>query len=62
MTGGVLALGAVVLVGSQIGLTNQVQSISSQEQVLGFIVNPLTPCVLRGYDPARPGGLARLTS
>jgi len=46
-TGGVLALGAAILVGSQIGLTNQVQSISSQEQALGFISNPMTPCVLR---------------
>jgi O-antigen ligase len=47
VAGGVLALGAVILVGSQIGLTNQVQSISSQEQALGFISNPMTPCVLR---------------
>jgi hypothetical protein len=47
VTGGVLALGAAILVGSQIGLTNQVQSISSQEQALGFITNPMTPCVLR---------------
>jgi hypothetical protein len=47
VTGGVLALGAAILVGSQIGLTNQVQSISSQEQALGFIGNPMTPCVLR---------------
>ena len=42
-----LALGAVILVGSQIGLTSQVQSISSQEQALDFIANPMTPCVLR---------------
>jgi O-antigen ligase len=47
VTGGVLALGAAILVGSQIGLTNQVQSISSQEQALDFIANPMTPCVLR---------------
>jgi hypothetical protein len=47
VTGGVLALGAAILVGSQIGLTNQVQSISSQEQALSFITNPMTPCVLR---------------
>ena len=47
VTGGVLALGAAILVGSQIGLTNQVQSISSQEQALSFISNPMTPCVLR---------------
>jgi len=47
VTGGVLALGAVILVGSQIGLANQVQSISSQEQALDFISNPMTPCVLR---------------
>ncbi len=46
-TGGVLALGAAILVGSQIGLTNQVQTISSQEQALSFISNPMTPCVLR---------------
>ena len=47
VTGGVLALGAVILVGSQIGLTNQVQSISSQEQALDFITNPMVPCDLR---------------
>jgi O-antigen ligase len=47
ITGGVLALGAALLVGSQIGLTNQVQTISSQEQALDFIANPMTPCVLR---------------
>jgi O-antigen ligase len=47
VAGGVLALGAAILVGSQIGLTNQVQSISSQEQALSFITNPMTPCVLR---------------
>jgi hypothetical protein len=47
VTAGVLALGAIILVGSQIGLTNQVQSISSQEQALDFIANPMTPCVLR---------------
>ena len=27
--------------------SNQVQSISSQEQALDFIANPMTPCVLR---------------
>jgi O-antigen ligase len=47
LTGGVLALGAAILVGTQIGLTNQVQTISSQEQALNFIANPMTPCVLR---------------
>jgi O-antigen ligase len=47
VTGGVLALMAAILVGSQIGLTNQVQSINSQEQALAFITNPMTPCVLR---------------
>jgi hypothetical protein len=47
VTGGVLALMAAILVGSQIGLTNQVQTISTQEQALGFITNPMTPCVLR---------------
>ncbi len=47
VTGGILALGAAILVGSQIGLTNQVQTISSQEQALDFIANPMTPCVLR---------------
>jgi O-antigen ligase len=47
VTGGVLALAAAVLVGSQIGLTNQVQTINSQEQALDFIANPMTPCVLR---------------
>jgi hypothetical protein len=47
VTGAVLALGAAVLVGSQIGLTNQVQSITSQEQALDFMSNPMTPCVLR---------------
>lgn len=47
VTGGVLALGVAILVGSQIGLTNQVQTISSQQQALDFIGNPMTPCVLR---------------
>lgn len=47
VTGGVLALGAAILVGSQIGLTNQVQTIASQEQALDFIADPMTPCVLR---------------
>ena len=47
ITGAVLALGPAILVGSQIGLTNQIQSISSQEQALAFISNPMTPCVLR---------------
>lgn len=47
VTGAVLALGATILVGTQIGLTNQVQSISSQQQALDFISNPMTPCVLR---------------
>jgi O-antigen ligase len=47
VTGGALALGAAILVGTQIGLTNQVQSINSQEQALAFIANPMTPCVLR---------------
>lgn len=47
VTGGVLALGAAILVGAQIGWTNQVQSLSSQEQALDFIANPMTPCVLR---------------
>ncbi len=42
-----MALGEAILVGSQIGLTNQVQSIASQEQALDFIANPMTPCVLR---------------
>ena len=31
----------------RIGLTNQVQSISSQEQALDFIANPMTLCVVR---------------
>jgi O-antigen ligase len=47
VTGGVLALGAAILVGTQIGLTNQVQTINSQEQALAFVSNPMTPCVLR---------------
>lgn len=47
VTGGVLALAVAILVGSQIGLTNQVQTISSQQQALDFIANPRTPCVLR---------------
>ncbi len=47
VTGGILALGAIILVGTQMSLTNQVQSISSQEQALSFISNPMTPCVLR---------------
>jgi O-antigen ligase len=47
VTGGVLALGAAILVGTQIGLTNQIQTINSQEQALAFVSNPMTPCVLR---------------
>jgi O-antigen ligase len=47
VTGGALALGAAILVGTQIGLTNQVQTINSQEQALEFLANPMTPCVLR---------------
>ena len=47
LTGGALALFAAILVGSQIALTNQIQTISSQEQALDFIANPMTPCVLR---------------
>ena len=47
VTGGVLSVAAVILVGSQIGLTNEVQAISSQEQALDFIANPMVPCVLR---------------
>ncbi len=47
VTGGLLALCAAILVGTQIGLTNQVQTISSREQALEFTSNPMTPCVLR---------------
>ena len=47
VTGGVLALIAVILVGMEIGNTNQVQSINSQESALSFISNPMTPCPLR---------------
>lgn len=47
VTGGVLALGAAVLVGTQINLVNQVQTISSSEQAVDFISNPMAPCVLR---------------
>ena len=47
VTGGALALGAAILVGTQIGLTNQIQTINSQDQALAFVSNPMTPCVLR---------------
>lgn len=47
VTGGVLGLAAAILVGVQIGVTNQVQSIDSQERALAFIANPMTPCPLR---------------
>ena len=47
VTGGVLGLGAVILVGVQIGQVNQVTSINSQEAALSFITNPMTPCPLR---------------
>jgi len=47
IAGGALALSAVVVVGAQIGLTNQVQTISSQDEALDFVANPMTPCVLR---------------
>ncbi len=47
VVGGALGLAAAILVGTQIGLTNQIQSISSQQQALDFISNPMTPCVLR---------------
>jgi hypothetical protein len=47
VTGGVLALGVIILVGTQMSLTNQVQSINSQQQAMDFIANPMTPCVLR---------------
>lgn len=47
VTGGVLGLAAAILVGMQIGAANQVTSISSQEQALSFITNPMAPCPLR---------------
>ncbi len=47
VTGGVLALGGVILVGVQIGAANAVQSLNSQESAVAFISNPLSPCPLR---------------
>lgn len=47
VTGGVLALGAAILVGLQMGVVNGVSSIDSQEEALAFIANPMTPCPLR---------------
>ena len=47
VTGGLLGLMAVAVVGSQIAVTNQIQAISSQETAIGFIENPMVPCVLR---------------
>lgn len=36
----------VILVGSQFGSTNQVQSMSVQEQALDLIASAIAPCVL----------------
>lgn len=47
VTGGVLALGAVILVGAQIGAAGAVQSLNSQEAAVGFVTSPLSPCPLR---------------
>ena len=47
LCGGALAIAVFVLMTIQIGLTNQIQTISDQEQALSFITNPMTPCVLR---------------
>jgi O-antigen ligase len=47
VTGGVLALGAVILVGAQIGAAGAVQNLNSQEAAVGFVTNPLSPCPLR---------------
>ncbi len=44
---GSLAVVTAIAIGQQMGLTNQVQSISSQEQAIAFIRNPATPCPLR---------------
>lgn len=47
VTGGILAIAAALLVGAQMLQVNEVRAISTQEQALAFIANPLTPCVLR---------------
>jgi O-antigen ligase len=47
VTGGVLALAGVVIVGVQIGAASAVQTLTSQDSAIGFITNDLSPCPLR---------------
>lgn len=47
VTGAVLPLAAVILVGSQIGLVEQIRTVSTQEQAIAFATNARTPCPLR---------------
>ena len=47
VTGGVLAIIGVVVVGAQISTANSVQSLNSQEAAVGFVTSPLSPCPLR---------------
>lgn len=47
VAGGILALGGVLAVGAQITAANAGQSLDSQQAVVDFATNPLTPCFLR---------------
>jgi O-antigen ligase len=47
VTGGLLAIVGVVVVGAQISAANSVQSLNSQEAAVGFVTSPLSPCPLR---------------
>ena len=47
VTGGVLAIIGVVVVGAQISAANSVQSLTSQEAAVEFVTSPLSPCPLR---------------
>jgi O-antigen ligase len=47
VTGGVLGIIGVVVVGAQISTANSVQSLNSQEAAVGFVTSPLSPCPLR---------------
>ena len=47
VVGSLLALSSAILVGSQMSTVNQIQSVSTREQALDFLANPMVPCVLR---------------
>jgi len=44
VSGGVLALLGVIVVGAQMGAVNAIQSLNSQQAALDFLSNPLSPC------------------